>query len=154
MHDSASRLWKEFVSQQGLTDHAAKLPDVWHFCDNEQDANTCLELTLAGKKRATAPSLWYFQTAGEAVPEEGRFDIVTDWDGVARCVIKTTAVTIIPYNQITEHHAQLEGEGDGTLQWWRDAHWAYYSRELAGTEFSPRTDMPIVFQEFVCVFPS
>jgi hypothetical protein len=54
---------------------------------------------------------------------------------------------------VTEEHAQLEGEGDGTLASWRATHWPYYHRELDGTRYTPAEDMPVVCQYFEVVFP-
>ena len=49
--------------------------------------------------------------------------------------------------------AAAEGEGDLTLEWWRRIHWAYYERELQGTGYVPRLDMPIVCESFECLYP-
>lgn len=152
MHRSVSEMWNQFIATTNLK--LNELPEVWHFCDNEQDANICAELVKQGKKRATAPSLWYFECQNEQLPKVGDLDIVTDWAGVAQCIIRTTKVSVIPYDEITDWHAQAEGEGDGTLAWWRQAHWDYYKRELENTDFEPQLDMPLVFREFECVWPS
>ncbi|AOT10252.1 hypothetical protein S4054249_12550 [Pseudoalteromonas luteoviolacea] len=124
----------------------------WHFCDNEQDANTCLALVLAGTKKATSPSLWWYEANNEALPEEGDLNVVTNFQGQAFCIIKTTKVTIMPFNQISEAYAYKEGEGDKSLAYWKRVHWAYYHRELADTDFVPECDMPIVCEEFEVVF--
>jgi len=82
----------------------------------------------------------------------GDLNIVTNWAGQAQCIIETTKVAIVPFNEITEQYAQLEGEGDKSLKYWRQVHWLYYHRELAQTRFIPRKDMPIVCEEFKRVF--
>jgi uncharacterized protein YhfF len=125
----------------------------WHFCDTPSEANLCAELVRVGRKRATAPSVWGFEARGEQPPRQGEYHVVTDWDGVAHCVIQTTAVTVVPFIDVTAEHAAAEGEGDGTLQHWRATHWAYYHRELAGTAFTPTEDMPIVCERFAVVYP-
>lgn len=129
------------------------MPAAWHFCDNEHDADTSVMLVLTGRKRATAPSLWLFESHGLALPSVGDLDIVTNWRGIAQCVIRTTAVRIVPFREVTADHARLEGEGDGSLESWRTVHWAYYQRELKGTKYVPSEEMPIVCQHFEVVFP-
>lgn len=124
----------------------------WHFCDNERDADECAELAANGHKRATAPSLWGLLHAGEPLPRVGDLHVITNWAGVARCIIRITDFEILPLNLIDESHARAEGEGDGSLAWWRKAHWDYYQRELEGSGYQPQADMPIVFQRFECVF--
>ncbi|QPG04493.1 ASCH domain-containing protein [Salinimonas marina] len=106
-------------------------PKSWHFCDNESDANECAELVLKGIKRATSPSLWWFQAKGEPLPKAGDLNIVTNWARQALCIIKTTSVAIVPFNQVTEEYAALEG--DKSLAYWQHVHWDYYHRELENT---------------------
>lgn len=145
-------MWADYLAQhpQGPID----VPPAWHFCSSEADANECARLVLAGKKRATSPSLWSFESTNEVLPQVGDLNIVTDWGGKAVCIIRTIKVQILPLNEITESHAKIEGEGDCSLAWWHKEHWDYYHRELQGTGRAPRPDMPIVFQEFECVFPA
>ena len=155
MHPSVKRIWDDYVAHRPDPSRlSTDPPPAWHFCDNEGDANECAQLVLAGVKRATSPSLWSFESSQEALPRPGDLNIVTDWCGKAVCVIRTTKVLILPLNEITEIHAMIEGEGDGSLEWWRKAHWDYYHQELKGTGYEPQPDMPIVFQEFERVFPA
>jgi len=124
----------------------------YYFCDNEHDANECAELVLGGIKKATASSLWGFELSGEALPEVGDLSIVTNWTGVALCVIEVMNIEVTRFNDITPAFAELEGEGDKSLAYWKEVHWAFYSRELAGTKYSPSEDMPIVCEEFRVVY--
>ena len=54
---------------------------------------------------------------------------------------------------MTEEFAATEGEGDASLAFWRDAHWAAFSRELEGIGRSPQADMPVVCERFEVVYP-
>jgi uncharacterized protein YhfF len=149
---SISNLWAAFLGKANRSP-STPLPAAWHFCDNEDDADTCVMLVLTGRKRATAPSLWFFELNGLVPPSVGDLDIVTNWRGIAQCIIRTTAVRIVPFREVTADHARLEGEGDGSLESWRTVHWAYYQRELKGTKYVPSEEMPIVCQHFEVVFP-
>jgi len=151
MHPSVTAMWREYCALREPSTDA--LPSSWHFCDNEQDANECARLVREGRKRATSPSLWYFESRDEPLPRAGDLHVVTNWAGEAQCVIRTTHVVIVPFDQVSEEHARAEGEGDGTLAWWRDVHWSYYHRELDGSGFEPRRDMPIVCEYFERVYP-
>jgi len=124
----------------------------YYFCDNEVDANECAELVLAGIKKATASSLWWYELSGEALPEVGDLSIVTNWAGEALCVIEVMNIEVTRFNAITPAFAELEGEGDKSLAYWKEVHWAFYSRELAGTKYTPSEDMPIVCEEFRLVY--
>ena len=83
----------------------------------------------------------------------GDLHVVTDWSGVARCVIRITHTGIVAFENIDVDHVLAEGEGDGALEWWRREHWAYYQRELAAIGEVPTPEMPIVFERFKVVYP-
>ena len=154
MRPSVSQLWRAFL-ESGLAPPNLPVEPVsaWHFCDTPAEADECAALVLARRKVATAPSLWGFEARGEEPPRPGDYHVVTNWAGEAQCVIRTETVTVVPFDQVSAEHAAAEGEGDGTLAQWRTTHWAYYMRELAGTGFTPRADMPVVCEYFRMVYP-
>lgn len=125
---------------------------MFHFCDNEADADLCAELVLAGRKRATAPCLAELELAGEAIPRPGDLAVVTNWAGEAQAIIRTSAVEIKRFADVDEDFARAEGEGDGTLAWWREAHRAYYQRVLAGSGHAAGDDLEIVCEHFEPLF--
>ena len=86
------------------------------------------------------------------LPSVGDLDIVTDWKGVAQCIIQTTNVNVVPFHDVTAEHARLEGEGDGSLEFWRTVHRAYFQRELKDTQYTRVHDIPVVCQTFEVVF--
>lgn len=153
MHPSVSEMWQRYLVSIGESpETTAKILNHFIFGDNREDADYCADLTVRGIKQATSPSLWWFEHSGEAVPQKGDVNIVTDWKGRAQCVIETTSVEIVPYNQITEAYAAIEGEGDKSLAYWQKVHWPYYFRELKDTPYTPTEDMPIVCECFKVIF--
>ena len=125
----------------------------WYFCDNQKDADECAELVLNGVKRATSPALRWHEATNEPLAKPGDLNIVTDWAGNAMCIIETTHVEIVPFNQINADYAYLEGEGDKSLDYWMKVHKAYYQREAAEVGYTVTEDMPIVCETFKVVFP-
>ncbi len=39
---------------------------------------------------------------------------------------------------MTEEFAASEGEGDKSLEWWRNAHWKFFSRECEDLGIEPK----------------
>lgn len=37
----------------------------------------------------------------------------------AVCIIENTAVSVLPYDEVTQEMAAMEGEGDRSLAYWR-----------------------------------
>ncbi|MCH9674130.1 MAG: ASCH domain-containing protein [Gammaproteobacteria bacterium] len=127
--------------------------EVFHFADNERHANALAKLVLDGTKCATASLLWSYEADAKPLPHTGAYSVVTAWDSTPLCVIETTAVQVVPYNEVTDAFAAVEGEGDGSLSYWRRVHWAYFRRECARIGNEVTADMPVVCEEFAVVYP-
>jgi len=150
---SVHEMWDAFVvAHPGAASHSSRYT-AWHFCDNQPDADELAELVLAGRKQATAGALWAYEDEGEELPLVGDYSVITDWNGTAQCVIQATTVEVVPFDEVSAEFAAREGEGDGSLEYWKDVHGAAFAREFEGTERIPSSDMPVVCQEFRVVFP-
>lgn len=148
---SAKTLWLQFLdAHPEFAQQPAPIAD--HFCDNETDANNCANLVCKDIKRATTHSLLGLQLRKEPLPKIGDFVVVTDWQGTAKCIVRTTSVKLLPYFAVHDEHARLEGEGDKSLAHWKKVHWDYYTRELAAHQRKPSTSMILVFERFEKVF--
>lgn len=150
-NSSANNMWGDYLRTH-LEDVFHEPPKVYHFCDNEEDANTSAKLVKKGIKRATSDSLLGLQYRKEPIPKKGDYVVVTNWEGKAQCIIEITKVTFKPFFSIDEAYARLEGKGDKSLEHWKQMHWDYYTRELEPFGRVPRDSMILVCQEFEKVF--
>ncbi|HGE8505896.1 ASCH domain-containing protein [Serratia ureilytica] len=121
----------------------ANYPDAarWAFGDGPALADELLGLVLSGDKTATCSS--YASYRREQTPQIGDYSIVLDGRGEPACVIRTLALRLVRYDQVTAEMAAKEGEGDKSLAFWREGHQAFFTREGS---FAP--DMWLVFEEF------
>lgn len=126
--------------------------EAYHFDDNEADADALANLVLKEEKRATAGLLWSFEAAKKPLPREGVFSVVTNWRSEPLCVIETTEVSVIPFEEVGDCFAAREGEGDKSLEYWRKVHWSYFERECRRIGKSPSLRMPVVCEEFSLVY--
>ena len=147
---TVKEFWRQFLSETGK-DPETKYLESFHFCLDEKSANELLELVLAGKKRATASSLLAYEKEGSRPPRVGDFSIVTDWDGVPRCVIETKAVKIYKFRDITFEICKREGE-DECLETWREGHRRYFIEDGKDLGYEFSEDMPVIFEDFEVVF--
>lgn len=149
--ESVKKMWQDYHQIIGISAPAEIIADL--FCNNEKEANELAILVNQGIKRASAQSLWSIQKTGGQLPSVGGIFVVTDWDRNAVCIVKTTKVSTIPFNEISEENAYREGEGDRTLQHWRQVHIRFYKEEFEKLGLTFEETMPIVFEEFEKVFP-
>ncbi|WP_437614955.1 ASCH domain-containing protein [Erwinia sp. V71] len=117
----------------------------WAFGDSAAMADELAALVIAGKKTASCSSLHAFQQDDDA-PAIGSFSIILSGSQQPLCVIRTVALRLIRFCDVTAELAQKEGEGDLSLAFWRAEHQDFFTR--AGS-FSP--EMELVFEEFQLV---
>jgi uncharacterized protein YhfF/GrpB-like predicted nucleotidyltransferase (UPF0157 family) len=146
-----SAFWNRFVAATGGADES-RFYESFYFSDSEAVADELADLVVRGTKRATAASLWSHDDEAKPLPRPGDLRIVTDWAGEPRCIIETKSVEIVPFCDVSAEFAATEGEGDGSLAFWRDAHREYFTRECAraGREFGD--DMLVVCERFEVVY--
>ena len=70
------------------------------------------------------------------------------WDGVPACVIETLEVEVLPFEPVSAEFAASEGEGDGSLAYWRRVHRAYVGRACARMGREPSQLMPVAWERF------
>lgn len=132
--------------------HRTATYQAWYFGDHGQLADELLALVLAGKKTATASSLWEYEAENEPIPKAGGLSVILDGDENPACIIETTSVVVQPFQEVPADFAYAEGEDDRTLESWRREHIKYWSRVLpaAGLHFQP--DMPVVCERFRVIY--
>ena len=72
-------------------------------------------------------------------------NIILDSQENEVCVTVNKKVYIKPFKEISKEYAFLEGEGDKSLKYWREAHIKFFMEETYG-EFNE--DMEVVCEEF------
>ncbi len=145
--DLIASYWEEF--QKANPEYAkANRPPSFYYCDNQPDADECAELVVKGIKRATSPSLWGLEKNQEPLPQVGDLAIVTNWVGTPKAIVRTVKVEIVAFREIAAEYAYHEGEGDRSLAYWKQVHWAYYTNEMAPFGEFPDEGMPIVCEYF------
>jgi uncharacterized protein YhfF len=148
---SVTTLWEAFVNDH--PDYSSQPePPSGYFGTTKEVADSCAQLVLSGQKRSTSHSLIGLQRRGESLPKIGDLNIVTDFNGYAVCVIRTVRVRLKPFFSVTPEDARLEGEGDGSLDYWKRVHWDYYTEEFEAFGKVPVKSMIIVCEEFEKVF--
>src|ERR671911_482031 len=105
--------------------------------DSPRLADELGALIVDGTKTATCSALWEYEAEGSALPEVGSKTIVLDGNNNPLCIVETTEVAVCPYDDVDARFAYEEGEGDRSLEYWRDAHRRFFSHPPAGVGRDP-----------------
>lgn len=145
-------MWSAYSLEQGGIQEE-RFYEAFGFGDSPSMADELAQLVLAGTKRATAGSVWSYESSGKGVPKPGDLSVVTDANDIPLCIIETVQVDIVPFSAVTAEFAATEGEGDGSLAYWREAHFAYFSRECESAGRAFNHDMLLACERFRVVYP-
>ena len=139
-------LWNLFAKENNIDKNNC---EAWAF---GVEADVLANLVVTGEKTATASAYPLYGVEDEPLPSAGEYSVILDSKDNAVCVIQTTKVYVIPFNEVTEEQAFKEGEGDKSLEYWRKVHKKFFTEcmEEAGLKFS--SDMKVVCEEFVVVY--
>ena len=141
--------WQKFLSALPKNSpYHTKTYSKGGYGDSPKLMDELIQLVLIGKKTATCGSLWEWGAEDKPIPIAGDVWVELDGSGNPICITETVGVTIRKYNEVDADFARAEGEGDLSLNYWREAHKNYFSRVLRkiGKEFSE--DMPLVCERF------
>lgn len=146
--------WETFLNQGKNRElYADKEYEAWHFCDNKKDADELAELVLKGIKRGTASQLSAYEKDKEPLPQAEEISIIIDWSGSPRCIIETIKIDRYHFAEVPSSFAATEGEGDGSLKYWRQAHISAFSREAAELDIEFNDKSIVLCEEFRVIYP-
>lgn len=152
--ETVKAYWQKFLSTLPPdSSHRSKTYIAEGWGDGPEMADELGALIAAGIKTATCSALWEWEAEGNPIPEEGYLTIALDGHGEPFCIVETIELSIRKYNEVDADFARAEGEGDLSLNYWREAHKNYFSRILhkIGKEFSE--DMPLICERFRIIYP-
>ena len=125
--------------------------EVWSFGYGNYQANYLLSLVRQNIKSGTSSALELYEE-NEKVPEQNDISIITYGDGLPGCIIETVEIKIKKFDEINEYEALLEGEGNFSLEMWRNVHQNFFTKEYLemGKEFHNK--IPVIYERFTIVY--
>ncbi|MGB5014790.1 MAG: ASCH domain-containing protein [Pyrinomonadaceae bacterium] len=152
MSEKAAEFWTRFRGEFPGVEGGERY-QVWYFGNTPEMALDLAGLVLRGNKTATASLAIVNEIKPDEAPIENGYSVVTDFHGEPICVIQTTEIRHLPFIEVDATFAFDEGEGDGSLVYWRNVHRTYFEREAAelGIEFTDRS--VVCCERFRLLFP-
>ena len=151
--ESIENFWREFCAANPNV-NADENYQIWYFGDSPEIAKELVVLVLEGTKTATASLFWEYENNREEEPMVGGYSVVTDFEGEPQCVLRTVELNVMPFNEVDEAFAFDEGEGDQSLDYWREVHWDYFSRRCIEIHKEPSNTMLVNCERFELLFPT
>ena len=150
---TADRYWNQFVEARPF----AVRPDrpyveAFSFGFDATDAAEIAELVREGKKTAPGSVLWAYAHDGKPVPAVGDHWVVLEAGDRPACIIRTTRVEILPFDEVPEIYAELGGEGDCSVAHWQAIYGRYIDAECARMGREPSASAPLVMERFEVVY--
>ena len=145
--------WEQFLATQSpASPYHTKTYVAEGWGDGPAMADELGALIVQGTKTATCSALWEWEAERNPIPCVGLITIALDGRGEPLCIVETVEVTIRKYNEVDADFARAEGEGDLSLNYWREAHRNFFSRVLPkiGKEFSQ--EMLLVCERFKVIY--
>jgi uncharacterized protein YhfF len=153
MTRNVERYWNQFLmSLPSSQERPGRCADSFSFGFTPADAREIAPLVLNGTKTATGSVLWSYDADGKALPIAGDLWIVLAGTDDPVCIIETTDVRVIPFDEVTADYAWDGGEGDRRLESWREIYWEYIERECQRIGLEPDTKAPLVMERFRVVY--
>lgn len=144
--------WRAFLRSRPDLDPALYYYEAFSFGNRPESAGELAGLVLRGVKTATSSLFWHYELRGKEPMREGDYHIVeVPGDGPV-CVIRTTELRMRAFDEVDAGFAYDYGEGDRTLEWWREHMWSYYAEECRKLGLEAKPSMPLICERFEVVF--
>lgn len=109
------------------------------------------QLVIDGVKSATCSGYVLYGLENEPLPKVDDYSIVLNSKDEPVCIIRTSEVTIVPMNEVTEDFAYAEGEGDRSYEYWKRVHTDFFTDALGEVGLQYSEDMLLVCERFELV---
>ena len=122
------------------------------FGTRPDSAHEITRLVLDGTKTATGDLLWSAEADGRHPARQDDCWVVTNGGGDPACIIQTFDVRIIPFDEVEEEYALWGGEGDRTMDSWRDMYWSFIVSECKRIGRTANLKAPLIMDRFRVVY--
>jgi uncharacterized protein YhfF len=126
--------------------------EAFQFGAGRSMADQVAHLVLDGIKTATSDLIWHMQWNQKPRWNVGDEHIVLNGSWQPVCVIRTTQLEEKRFCDVDAPFAHDYGEGDRTLEWWREHLYAWYANQCREMGVEPTEEMPLLCERFEVVF--
>jgi uncharacterized protein YhfF len=122
------------------------------YAGNPDITDSLLELYFSGKKNAGSSIVEDFLSAGDPLPAVGNFWICLNSLGQPSCILRTEKIVMHKFKDVPLEIAIAEGEGDLTLEYWRQVHSELYSPSIKSWGVDDINNATVITEFFSIVY--
>lgn len=153
MTENVERYWNQYLTSiPGGRKQPPRYVESFAFGFTPADAREIAQLVLDGTKTATGSFLRAYDADKKPLPVVGDLWVVMAGSDAPVCIIETTEVRIVPFDEVTADYAWEGGEEDRSLASWRAIYWEYIERECQRIGLAPDAKAPLVMERFRVVY--
>lgn len=151
---TAEELWHKFCEEKKIDETTPY--EAWAFGGEDDAKDELLELVLCGRKFGTASAYdeYMAEEVKDDLPKVGDYSVLLWANGEAACVIQNYEVYIRTFECVSPFHAYAEGEGDRTLESWKDIHAKFFKPRLETLGKTLDGKSLIVCEQFFVEYPA
>ncbi len=146
---NAERYWQQFlISLPSGASRPSGAVNTVAFGRTWQDTPALAALVRNGAKTANGSLVWSLEADGSQEAHIGDLRVVLAGPDDPVCIIETTDVRVIPFDEVPASYAKESGQGDGTLADWRRVYWDYIVNECNRIGRTPDPKAPLAMERF------
>jgi 5-formyltetrahydrofolate cyclo-ligase len=93
-----------------------------------------------------------YEVAGDPLPKVGNYWVVLNSNEQPKCIAKTIRVEIHSFEDVSPEIARAEGEGDLSLDYWRESHKEFFTPLLPELGIEDLNSALVVTEFFEIVY--
>ncbi len=149
---AVEQYWQRYLQSLPPSDRPVNPRVEASFAGSRSLTDNLLELFLCGKKTAGSSIVEDFVSAGDPLPEVGRYWICLNSNDLPSCILRTQRVVMNKFKDVTGEIAIAEGEGDLSLDYWRKTHAEIYLPHLSSWGVEALDDATVITEYFELVY--
>ncbi len=155
------QFWKDACNDMNIDVNTRyhAMPFCEHFADTDNTELKIIDdigaMSVNHLKRGTCHQAVQFEKDNIPMRSVGDYWVVVKTDGTPLCVIRITAINMVPFNQVGPEFAASEGPEGGVLpshENWSFAHCEYFNEQCERWGIEWREDHPVVCESFITVY--
>jgi uncharacterized protein YhfF len=149
---AADAFWQAYLETLPSGERSRTYFEAFQFGSGRAMADQEARLVMDGIKTATSDLIWHLEWNQKPIWNVGDEHIVLDGGWCPVCVIRTTQLETKRFCDVDAAFARDYGEGDRTLEWWREHLFAWYASECREIGVEPAQEMPLLCERFEVVY--